>query len=348
MDFFSILLSSVIVAFVILLLIPVALHIGLVDKPCERKDHEGQVPLIGGVAIFISLSMTLLLNQSISFSQYRALFAASIVIILVGVLDDLKELKPSTRFFFEILSALILIYWGGLELTRLGDLFGFGDMGIAPVSVLVTVISIVGIINAMNMVDGIDGLAGLLSLSVIFPVAFLLFDSGDSNSAFILFLLAGSIVGFLFFNLPGLAGSRKVFLGDAGSMLIGLFLVWFLIRHSQGANAAFSPVVVLWFVAVPLIDTFAVMIRRSLKGKSPFEADRNHFHHILQRLGVSSAASTWSIFLISMLTSSVGLLGHYYSLSDPLLFLSFFMIFVVYFYWSDRILRIFQTIKPSS
>ena len=191
---------------------------------------------------------------------------------------------------------------GGIMIESVGNLFGFGDIPLGPLAIPFTVLAIVGICNAFNMIDGIDGLAGSVALLAIIALLFLV---GDTQSNMLMLILSGSLLGYLFFNLGFMGNQRKVFLGDAGSTLLGVFIVWLLIKHSQGTKANLSPSIALWIVALPLMDTVAVMLHRIRRGFSPTRPGRDHWHHLLMDTGKTQRQT-----LIIMLLFAVTLCGY--------------------------------------
>lgn len=337
MDFhfiFSFLLAISITAILCIRLPKVAFSIGLTDSPGERKQHAGEIPLIGGIAMFVGFSFATL-TLDIPLNDMRGLFAGAMILVLVGVLDDLHQLSSSMRFTAQILAAIFMAEWGGARLFDLGAITPSGDVvQLHWWSSLLTIFATVGIINALNMIDGIDGLAGYVSLVAIASMSWLTWQNGDIASLKILFILMATVLTFLFFNRNQnhRAGSQKIFMGDAGSMFLGFLLCWFFINLSQGENASFSPVTALWVFAIPLIDTVAQMLRRLFKGKSPFEADREHIHHILLRSGFSTDATLYILVTIAASLAVVGIFSHIFSVPEVLLFYLFLLLFGIYFY----------------
>ncbi|MCB1134529.1 MAG: undecaprenyl/decaprenyl-phosphate alpha-N-acetylglucosaminyl 1-phosphate transferase, partial [Verrucomicrobiae bacterium] len=183
--------------------------------------------------------------------------------------------------------ALLMVYGGGVVLADVGDAFFVGalTMGFAA-AVPFTVFGTVGCINAFNMVDGIDGLSGTIAAATLALIALVAGVGGDGATFLLALALLGGVLGFLWFNLRfGNQHRARVFMGDNGSMTLGLLLCWLLITITQGPNALVPPIVALWIFALPLVDTLSVMFRRMWMGKSPFSPDRNHLHHLLQRAG---------------------------------------------------------------
>ena len=295
----------------ILLLRVVAPRLGLIDHPTGHKIHTGEVPIIGGLAMSVGLAVALpfagLPSQTVA-----SLLAACGVLALVGAVDDRFHLPVGIRFGAQIGAALIMIYWGGVELTDLGHLVSTELFTLGRWSVLMTVVATVGVINSMNMADGLDGLAGSLAL-VTFVLASLLGAGGHPGIATLALLTCAVLVAFLTFNapIPGRDPRTRLFMGDAGSMMIGLLISWCLIALAQGPERVINPVTALWLFALPLLDTLSVMLRRILRGRSPFEPDREHVHHILLVAGYSNLKVVITAIGGALLMASFGLLMLY-------------------------------------
>jgi UDP-GlcNAc:undecaprenyl-phosphate/decaprenyl-phosphate GlcNAc-1-phosphate transferase len=309
---------------------PIAVDVGLVDKPNARKHHSGQVPLIGGISIFAAVLAASLLWLPNTL-ELRMYLIASAMMVFIGALDDKYDLKVRIRIVGQIIIASLMIYGVGGYIANLGDLFGLGDINLGPGGIIFTYFAIIVVINAYNMVDGIDGLIGSLSLNTFTAIAILFLISGNSGYLSYPLMLATATLPYLVFNLGFFKKyTNKIFMGDAGSMFIGLSVIWLLSMGTQGENASFRPVTALWICAVPLMDMLAIVMRRYRKGKSPFKPDRDHLHHILQRAGLTSRQTLIVITAFSVLMSSLGVLGEYFQVSESIELLLFIVIFFLY------------------
>ncbi|MBF0470719.1 MAG: UDP-N-acetylglucosamine--undecaprenyl-phosphate N-acetylglucosaminephosphotransferase [Gammaproteobacteria bacterium] len=324
---FSIFFISMVVTLTAIYLIrPFAIHIGLVDSPDKRKEHKGQVPLVGGVGMFIGFSISTLIAHP-DLNAIRELILAVSIIIAVGVLDDHHEISVKVRFFFQILVGLIMTTMAGVMLNSLGNLVALGEVALDLWAAPFSVIAIIGVMNALNMMDGIDGLAGMVALVTLAAVALLTaFHGGDSYEAI---AICGGIIAFLWHNL---FSRNKVFMGDAGSMFLGLAIAWLLVEQSQGSERVMSPVTALWIFAMPLVDTVAIMVRRVLKGQSPFLPDREHLHHLFLRAGFSDRQTLLILTLIALACASVGIVSHIYLVPEWMMFVAFLTIFFCYLF----------------
>jgi UDP-GlcNAc:undecaprenyl-phosphate GlcNAc-1-phosphate transferase len=284
--------------------------LGLVDHPSERKHHVGSVPSVGGLAIFIGLIVgAFIWGQFQLFGQI--VLATSFVLVLLGVMDDRHDLSVRMRLAVQTVLILIVIASTGVYIHSLGRLFDY-EVTLGWFGIPFTVVAVIGLLNAFNMMDGIDGLAGSLALVSIAAIMLFAGSTALRGPMALITLLAFAAIPYLAANL-GFLG-RKVFMGDAGSMVLGYLLAWSLIRLSQYPGTHLSPVDVLWCVALPVLDTLAVMYRRLCQRKSPFKPDRGHIHHILMAIGlgpratlVALVALAASMAFLGSVTSSLGL-----------------------------------------
>lgn len=334
-SFFSALIITLVMTiFIIYLLWPVAEKIGLIDHPGGRKKHIGNIPLIGGFAMFIGFTFGCL-SLAVPLLSYRSLFAASVVVVLLGGMDDMHELSPRLRLVGQFIAAFLICVFGGAVLNNLGNLFFVDNIYLAPgLNYAVSILAVMTLINATNMLDGADGFAGSISLVQLLFLAYLSWRHGQVFEGQILSLLIVAVFGFLLFNFPSVHGHRmkKIFMGDAGSTFLGLTTSWFCIVLSQTPHYSAKPVTFLWIIALPLFDFLTVCIRRVLKKQSPFKADREHFHHLLQAAGFSSFQTVCIVIIIAMLFGFTGILLDYYQVPEGVSFLLFLAVFFVGFY----------------
>jgi len=313
-----------------LALTPIAYRIGLVDCPDARKNHRGRVPLVGGVAMFLGFTFAILLLPT-ALGPHRALFAAALLLVMVGVLDDFHELTARARFAAQTAAALIMATLGGATLHTLGYLFQPDVMlGLGFLAVPVTVFAAVGGINALNMMDGLDGLAGGIALIALGGLAWLAWTGGAGADAGVLMVTVSCLAGFWVLNLrrPGQPRAR-VFMGDAGSMFLALVFAWFAVRLSQSPGAVMKPVTAIYLFALPLMDTTYVMIRRLRRGRAPFSADRTHLHHLLRAHGLSTGATVACMLSLSLAFALAGMIGPR-AVATHFMFYGFLAIFVLY------------------
>ncbi len=324
--------------FMTLALKRIAGKVGLVDYPdrSQHKTHSHPAALVGGISIFISFCFTLLFIN-IPIAELRPLFAASIVLVVIGVLDDLHELSPLMRFASQIIACCIMIFVGKTYIHELGALFTDQIFTLGVFAIPFTVFAVVGVINAFNMSDGMDGQSGILAMSILLLLIGLCYLQDNTRGATILLALLGAVAGFLFFNLRWSANkAASVFMGDAGSMFIGFIICWYLIQLSQGEQAMIKPITAVWILALPISDTLTVMIRRILHRKSPLKADRSHYHHLLQASGMS--INSILIILVAM-TVGFGGLAHMLQAipgMEKFMFYGYLLFLLTYYLWSAR------------
>lgn len=330
----------------LLLFIKFAKRIQLVDKPNARKLHNGAIPLVGGISCTTVISGFILLNPNLIDHSY--LYISCIVILSVmGAIDDKFDISFKIRMAVQAILCLVVVFFGNLSLENLGNLFGNGDIHLGNWGVLITLFAVIGAINAFNMVDGIDGLLGGLSMVTFGSLAFLLFNNGQPGEAFVCLVFIAALLPYICLNLGICGQKRKIFMGDAGSMVIGFTVVWFLMGMSQseGSSAVMSPVTALWLIAIPLMDMAAIMIRRIRRGDSPFKPDREHLHHIFQRMGFSSRETMVLITFVASIFAVIGILGEHSQINDHTMFILFLGCFLTYLIGISYIWRITTFIR---
>jgi len=331
------------------LLIGMAPAVRLLDHPTDRKQHEGSIPLVGGLAmfaIFIGLVAWLPPPTQHESAYVPVLIVSTLIVFLAGLADDRGSMPVWSRFMAQALAALIMVFFAGLQLDSLGSLFGNGAVMLGILAVPFTVFAVLGATNAFNLIDGLDGLAGGLALVATVYFAISAYLSGASVRFDILLCLAGVLIGFLAFNMrtPWQAKAR-VFMGDSGSLMLGFVLAWFAVDLTQGSRACLSPAAALWFLAIPLWDTVSLMIRRMLQGRSPFHPGRDHLHHILLRAGFRECRVVIFIHFLAVLAGSVGLIGGLMGVPDVWLFLSFLAVFAVYLFGVEHAWKLMRLLR---
>ena len=288
------------VSFIIsFLAIPVVLQIAeqkkLYDVPDERKVHTHAVTSLGGVGIFGGFLLAALLSiQGYLNPEFQYFFAAALVIFFLGLKDDLVVLSASKKFVGQVVAASIIIHLGGIRLDSMHGLFGFEQLPDA-FGLALTYLTIIVVINSFNLIDGIDGLATSLGILTMLIFGTYFFMVGLQAYALLAYSLGGSLVAFLIFNHH----PAKIFMGDSGSLMIGLINAILVIKF---INVASDPAIAIpigstaaigfSILIVPLLDTLRVFAIRIFKGCSPFTPDRNHIHHLLLNRGLGHAAIT--------------------------------------------------------
>ena len=325
-------------AVAVMLLARLAPSMGMVDTPGGRKSHARAVPLVGGLAIFAALLLGAAM-MGIAGNVGHFLFALSIV-IAAGLWDDVTEISPRLKLLIQVVASALMVYGAGVQLTALGNLFGLRPIGLWIFAVPLTVFAIVGVVNAINMMDGMDGLVGCISFTALAWYALVAIDSGLDLQFRTALILGGALAGFLLFNLrfPWQAHAR-VFLGDAGSLMIGFALGWLAIDLTQGPGRTFPPIAALWVLLLPLADCVSVMARRIGMRRSPFVADRRHIHHYLLARGFTHSQTLALLVGISVVFGAVGYFGWRLAVPEPFLFWPFVLGFFAYHGWVGRAWR---------
>jgi UDP-GlcNAc:undecaprenyl-phosphate/decaprenyl-phosphate GlcNAc-1-phosphate transferase len=287
-------------------IVTVSKHLGFFEKNKKRGSHNGAVPTLGGVAIFsgIVIAAAIFSPEAIVY-QYRYVLAALVILFFTGVKDDMIGIDPKKKLLAQIAVALVMILLADMRITTFHGFLGVEEIPYW-VSVAFTIFLYLVIINGFNLIDGIDGLASGVAMlsSLAFGVLFII--AGGYDYAFQAFILIGALAAFFRFNV--FSRKNKIFLGDTGSLTIGfimsLITITFLeCEHLGTISKSFGsiPVMAFGILIVPLFDTMRVFVIRSLRGESPFSADRKHIHHRLLDLGFSHLKATLLIIASNLI-----------------------------------------------
>lgn len=317
--------------------------VNISDTPApgsNHKLHDTVTPFVGGVGVLAALCVAIFFLIDIhsdSFYKYAALGIISIIIFSIGFADDALTLNYKSRFFIQILSVFIMILFGGVALSDFGGILFSASLQTYHAVIPITIFAVIGVINSLNMIDGVDGLSGSVSFVTLLLIGTVAFIADDRHNLMLTTALIGGVLGFLYFNLRYRKQRyARVFLGDNGSMLLGLLLAWLLVDLSQGSNRAMTPVTALWLFSVPLMDTVTVMLRRVWLGKSPFTPDRYHLHHLMQRADFRVPEIVFIIVLLHTLLGIIGLMGLYLGISETTMFICFLLFFLGYCFLTIR------------
>jgi len=286
-------------AFIIALVITVALipplmrvadRLSVLDTPNERKVHTGAIPRVGGMAMVVGACIPLLLWLPHT-NTMNAFIVSLLVLLFFGAWDDSKDLDYRIKFLGQFLAVGIIVFWGDVQLAVLP----FAGIDPVPVwvSLPVTVVFLVGVTNAVNLSDGLDGLAAGVSLLSLGAVSLLAQLAGGESIIVACFIVAGVIFGFLRYNTY----PARIFMGDTGSQFLGFTLGVLAVILTQHVNTALNPLLPLFLVGLPVLDTLFVMGKRISEGRSPFAADKNHLHHRLLSLGMAHYEAVSVIYL---------------------------------------------------
>ncbi|GGH15426.1 MraY family glycosyltransferase [Mucilaginibacter phyllosphaerae] len=293
-----------------LLSIPSILHVARTrhlydDVGHFRKQHDHGIPRLGGVAIFVSFTITLLLFSIIDKNiPVSYILTASIILFIMGIKDDLSGVNSSTKFLIQFVVAAILVILGDIRLSSMYGIFGMYDISYI-FSVVISILFIILVINAFNLIDGIDGLAATTCIVAngAFTVLFMYLKHFELAAVSI--TIVGAVCGFLRYNLT----PAKIFMGDAGSLLIGLISAIMAVKFIElnkftalnTPEIVSAPAITFAILMGPIFDTLRVFTLRIVNGKSPFTADRNHIHHRILRLGYTHLQTTFILTGVNVL-----------------------------------------------
>ena len=321
---------------IIRLLIPPALRTGLVDRPGGRKDHACPIPVVGGLGIALALALSALMAREVVGFPAMIFLASAFLLVLIGLLDDLYDLRWYWRIGAQAAAALAMVFLAGIEAQNMQDILGLKGVSLGAFAIPFTVFVVVGVINAVNMADGVDGLAGTLVLVSLGQFVCFALYAGDVEHAQRMLLVLGAVAGFLFWNLrlPWQPRAR-VFLGNGGSMLLGFAIAWVAVRGSHNPVHPVSPVLGPWTIALPLIDCVTLMFRRVMRGRSPFSADRHHMHHLLLDAGFRPGQVVALLGGLSLLLGIAAAFAIRLDVHRPLLVLVFLALLAGW-YWFSR------------
>jgi len=304
--FIAFLISSICVPLVIKLAIKKRL---LGEYGEGRHVHKGFVPRLGGVAIFAGLFFSQIYfllshyNTNLISQAYLLIIFCSFVMFLVGTLDDLINIKASLKFVIQIIISLILVWQADVRIISFYGLFGIDSL---PMwfSYLFSIAVITFFINGYNLIDGIDSLSASIGMYVIMCFSLVFIYNNLYQDVLLAFSIIGSLIGFWLYNKP----PARIFMGDSGTLSIGLIIACFAIKASNlpiDAQNNYSPVFAMIVLVYPVIDTLRVFTKRILNGVSPFTPDKNHIHHLLLNIGCSHGKATKIIILFSLLLTSI-------------------------------------------
>lgn len=330
---FTLAIFAFLIAFCITPIIKkLAFKVKAVDIPKNpRKIHKKPIPLLGGLAIFIAFGLVLILKPySLSINE-RGILIGALIIVIGGIIDDMRELKPWQKLAFQVMGALTLVFHGVYISYVTNPFMNFGAemLNIGFISIPFTVIWVIGITNALNLIDGLDGLAagiGFISSVTIYIVA-VIADRGSATT--LTAILAGSILGFLPYNF----NPASIFMGDTGSQLLGFLLAAISMEGAVKSATAFAIAIPILAIGLPIYDTIFAMIRRKVNGKPMMQADRGHLHHRLLDFGFSQRQSVIIMYLISTCLGAVAILAMQISTRRAYVLLAMVILIIVIIAW---------------
>lgn len=314
-----------------------------------RKVHKRNISRLGGVSIFCSLSLTVLLFSALFGYQHPIIIIiSSIILFATGLKDDLYGIGSQTKLALSLLVAILLVFLGDFRLTSLYGVLFLGDMNYI-MGGLFSIILIIFLNNAFNLIDGIDGLAG--SMGVIINLSFGLYfaSTGGVSVAIVAFAMVGALIGFLYYNFS----PAKIFMGDSGSLLIGMVSAVLAIHFIElnkyptlaGTQVKAAPAIAVAILIVPVFDSLLIFFLRIANGRSPFKGDRNHIHHRIKDLDISDSKVVLILSVVNVICIGAAFLLNNLSnfLLIVLLLLFCFLLHVALILFENRRLkRIFR------
>lgn len=326
---------------------PLARSVGLLDRPGGHKTHSGDVPVIGGIAIYFGLFFAAMVGPELTRNAVVMLTVGALMVV-VGVVDDRFNLKPSVRLVAQVAASIVLVIGTDYVVDSLGSILGFDAFDLGFLALPFTVIACVALVNACNMLDGMDGLAGGTSLVAFIAFATVAVTSNTIGAVVVCSALVGALVAFLIFNLPThFNRPLRTFLGDAGSTLMGFTLSAVALVLVQRDKGHMAPAYVLWFVAIPIFELFTTTFRRLRIGRSPLFPDNGHFHHTLLEAGFSVRLIFVIYFGVSAACASLGLIAYFREVPEWELFVGFVILYAAWllFVWKSPAIGAWLPVK---
>lgn len=326
------LFSSFILTFIFVkLLNPVAFKVQLVDYPGGRKQHPHPTPVIGGIAMFLGACLSMLIMQE-SLLSFRGLIFGSTLLVFIGVLDDIHEISAKGRLIAQIIALSIMIFWSKVQLHTLGNIFGTGVVHLHWLALPLTLFGAASLINAINIIDGRDGLSGGILTIAFSSLMCVAYFSGYPAQAMVLAIFIAALLAYLCFNFPlPWRPQAQIFMGDAGSMLLGFVFAWFTINLSQQEHTLAGPAHMLWIAAVPLIDLACVFIKRIKTKRSPFSAGPDHIYNVLEEKGWSRTTVLFILLGATLITNLAAWVMIMTQTPESWVLAGFLVLFLVYY-----------------
>jgi UDP-GlcNAc:undecaprenyl-phosphate GlcNAc-1-phosphate transferase len=324
------LLSAFLLTLVLIhILQPIAGRLWLLDLPQGRKIHESAVPTVGGLAMFAAFILPAI-HLDTQLQVYWDFLIGTSVFVLIGLIDDVLALGPWAKLGGQIAAALMMTLPGD-HLIGTSTLLGTAAVELPQMKVALTTLFVVGVVNAFNMIDGLDGVAGGAAAAALLGLAIVAWITGMIGPLVHLLLLLSTVLGFLAFNLRHPWRERaSVFMGDAGSMMLGGAVAFFAIVLAVEPERAAPLPALLWFFALPVFDTLILIVRRLAARRNPLRGDRRHIHHFLVDAGFSARMVAAMLIAVCLLLGVVGLVGWCSGVPDHLMLLGLLVPFMLH------------------
>jgi len=314
-----------------------AIKVNAIDVPKdERRVHTKPIPVMGGLAIYISFVIgTILYNGILTTSQTGIIIGVTIIVI-GGIIDDIKELRPKYKLLIQVIAAICLLI-SGVKITVVTNPFieSYPYLTMGWINIPVTIIWIVGVTNAFNLIDGLDGLAAGIAFISSVTLMIVSILNGRLEAAFLTAVLSGAILGFLPYNF----NPASIFMGDTGSQLLGFLLAAISIEGAIKSATAFVIAVPILAFGLPIYDTLFAMIRRKVNGKSIMQADKGHLHHRLLDMGLGQKQAVIIMYFISAVLGGIAIIAMQMSTQRAYFLLASVIVIIVSIAWKCGIFK---------
>ena len=288
----------------------------LYDEPNERSSHVVKTPSLGGIGIFAGAIFALVLwTPDQKFGNLQYILCAFIILFLIGAKDDIQPVSARNKLIAQVLAASILVFKSDIKIESMYGLFGL-DLSFPPtLSVIISIMAILLIINSFNLIDGINGLAGGVSVLIFLTLGTWFHLINEDVLAILSFSFSGAVIAFLRYNFT----PAKIFMGDTGSLLIGIVCSILIIKFIRMNDELYlnhpykfhaSPAVAIGIIIIPLFDTLRVFTTRIYRGISPFKPDKRHIHHLLIDFGLNHIEATYTLLFVNIFFITIVLSLH--------------------------------------
>ncbi|MGH4051867.1 MAG: glycosyltransferase family 4 protein [Clostridium sp.] len=331
-NIFILAIISALISFIITPLVKkLAIKVNAIDVPKDnRRVHIKPVPVMGGLAIYISFVVGVVLYNGILTTSQIGIIIGATIIVIGGIIDDIKDLRPKYKLLIQVAAAICLLL-SGISIAIIANPFKvfYPYLNIGWINIPVTIIWIVGVTNAFNLIDGLDGLAAGVAFISCVTLMIVSLLNGRLEAAFLTAVLSGSILGFIPYNF----NPASIFMGDTGSQLLGFLLAAISIEGAIKSATAFIIAVPVLAFGIPIYDTLFAMIRRKINGKSIMQADKGHLHHRLLDMGMSQKQAVIIMYFISAVLGGIAIIAMQLSNRTAYFLLVIVMVAVVSIAW---------------
>ena len=331
----NIYILAIITALISIIITPLvkkfAIKVNAIDIPKdERRVHNKPIPIMGGLAIYIAFVIGTILYSGILTRSQLGIIIGATIIVMGGLIDDIKDLSPKYKLLIQVLAAICLLI-SGVRISIITNPFrGFYPyLNIGWIHIPVTIIWIVGVTNAFNLIDGLDGLAAGIAFISSVTLMIVAIINGRLEAAFLTAVLSGAILGFLPYNF----NPASIFMGDTGSQLLGFLLAAISIEGAIKSATAFVIAVPILAFGLPIYDTLFAMIRRKVNGKSIMQADKGHLHHRLLDMGLSQKQAVIIMYFVSAVLGGIAIIAMQLSTQRAYFLLALVMVIIVSIAW---------------